>query len=407
MSSFARTFFGWRVVAAAFVVAVFGWGFGFYGPPIFLHAVHDARGWSVGLVSAAVTVHFLFGAVFVVTHPVLQRRLGLPLVTIAGTTLLALGVVGWALAREPWQLFAATVLSGAGWAATGGAAINAMVAPWFARRRPAALAMAYNGASIGGVIFSPVWVAAIAAFGFVTAAVLLGAIMTVAIGVLAQRYFARTPAQMGLAPDGDDAATAAPVMRRPGTVLLSGRSLWASFRFQTLALGTSLGLFAQIGLISHLFSLLVPALGAQGAGFAAALATGCALFGRMGLVAFLPADRRIAGAANYVVQICGCVAFIFAAGTSVPLLLLGVVLFGLGIGNATSLPPLIAQVEFAEQDVPRAVAQNVAVNQATYAFAPAAFGALRELSMDDAWVLFAAAGAVQLLAALSYLAGRR
>ena len=49
----ARAFYGWVVVAAAFVVAVFGWGIGFYGPPIYLKAVQDARGWSVSLVSAA------------------------------------------------------------------------------------------------------------------------------------------------------------------------------------------------------------------------------------------------------------------------------------------------------------------------------------------------------------------
>ena len=38
------TFYGWRVVAAAFVLAVCGWGMGFYGPPVYLHAVHAARG---------------------------------------------------------------------------------------------------------------------------------------------------------------------------------------------------------------------------------------------------------------------------------------------------------------------------------------------------------------------------
>jgi len=43
----APGFYGWTVVAAAFVVAVFGWGVGFYGPPIYLKAVSDARGWSV------------------------------------------------------------------------------------------------------------------------------------------------------------------------------------------------------------------------------------------------------------------------------------------------------------------------------------------------------------------------
>ena len=39
-----------------------------------------------------------------------------------------------------------------------------------------------------------------------------------------------------------------------------------------------------------------------------------------------------------------------------PLLLLGVLLFGVGIGNVTSMPPLIAQVDFVKDDVPRVVA---------------------------------------------------
>src|SRR6185295_19580288 len=61
LDSQPRTFYGWRVVVAAFVLAVFGWGVGFYGPPIFLHAVREARGWPVSLVSTAVTAHFLVG----------------------------------------------------------------------------------------------------------------------------------------------------------------------------------------------------------------------------------------------------------------------------------------------------------------------------------------------------------
>src|SRR3982074_1892348 len=58
------TFYGWRVVGAAFVLAVFGWGLGFYGPPIYLHAVQEARGWPLALVSTAVTLHFLLRPVF-------------------------------------------------------------------------------------------------------------------------------------------------------------------------------------------------------------------------------------------------------------------------------------------------------------------------------------------------------
>ena len=48
----------------------------------------------------------------------------------------------------------------------------------------------------------------------------------------------------------------------------------------SLAAGMRLGLFAQIGLLAHLFSLLVPALGQQLAGFAAGLATAAAIAGR-------------------------------------------------------------------------------------------------------------------------------
>ncbi len=411
----APAFFGWRVVWAAFTVAVFGWGVGFYGPPVFLHAIHEARGWPVSLVSAAVTCHFLLGAVVVANLATLHRRFGLVAVTRAASVAAALGFLGWALAREPWQLFAATLFSGFGWAATGAAAINAMVSPWFARRRLAALSTAYNGASVGGVVLSPLWVALIAALGFTGAAAAVGAVMVLAIWWLSGRFFGRTPASMGLLPDGD--APDAPVPARAGSAAapLPGAALWRSRRFVTLAVATSLGLFAQIGLIAHLFSLLVPALGAQLAGFAAGLATACAIAGRTGMGWLLPADanRRRALAINYGLQLCGSLVLLAAGGTGLPLLLLGVVLFGLGLGNATSLPPLIVQQDFAPADTARAVALVTACSQACYAFAPAAFGALRDLSAtagasvdDGAPLLFVTAALVQLAAAGTVTLGR-
>jgi len=89
-------------------------------------------------------------------------------------------------------------------------------------------------------------------------------------------------------------------------------------------------------------------------------------------------------------------------------------LFGIGFGNATSLPPLIAQVEFVKEEVLRVVALMVAIGQATYAFAPAAFGLIRELTppIEGAnagaapWV-FIAAAVFQGLAILAMLAGRK
>jgi MFS family permease len=411
-----RTFYGWRVVAAVFVLATFGWGVGFYGPPIYLHTVRETRGWSLDIISTAVTIHFLFGAIVIAILPKLYQRFGVPRVTKAGAIGLAVGVVGWAIAREPWQLFIAVLLSGGGWVTMGAAAVNAIVAPWFVRMRPVALASAYNGSSVGGIIFSPLWVVAIGLLGFPGAAILIGLVMIVTIWILADRYYRKTPELMGLKADGD--AANAVLSHHPTQFQkpLPRRQLWRDWRFVTLAAGMALGLFAQIGLLAHLFSLLVPALGAQLAGFAIGTATAAAIAGRalVGWLMPVAADRRLFGCGNYVVQILGSLAFALAAGENVPLLLLGVVLFGAGIGNTTSLPPLIAQSEFVHDDVSRVVPLIVGIGQATYAFAPAVFGFLRDLgpalgsaSVGAAPYVFITAALVQASGALAFLIGRQ
>jgi hypothetical protein len=177
-----------------------------------------------------------------------------------------------------------------------------------------------------------------------------------------------------------------------------------------------LGLFAQIGMTAHLYSLLVPALGAQQAGLAMGLITLMALTGRTLLGWFIRpgTDRRLVACGGYAAQFAGSIVLVLAAGASVPLLVAGVVLFGAGFGNATSLPPLIAQVEFVEEDVPRAAALIIAVAQTGYAFAPAFFGLIREFTANGAGMapgeapaLFAAAALVQALAIAAFLAGRR
>lgn len=405
--STARPFFGWHVVAATFLLATFGWGVGFYGPPVFLYAVVARTGWPVAMVSSAVTVHFLLGAGVVANLPRLYRCFGVTMVTMAGAALLALGIAGWALAEQPWQLFVAAMASGAGWVAMGAAAVNALIAPWFTLRRPAALGMAYNGASLGGAIFSPLWIALIAGIGFAPAALLIGGVMVAVVVVLSVLVFRRTPESMGQYPDGVEGA---PIRPRAQGGSPARRSLFSNRKFLTLAAGMTLGLFAQIGLLAHLFSLLVPVLGEGLTGLAMGGATVAAILGRSLVGWMMPAsaDRRLIASASYGVQVIGSLLFILAAGKGGPWLFLGIVLFGLGIGNATSLPPLIAQQEFSSTETARVVPSIVAIGQAGYAFAPAAFGLLRvEGEAVGTPALFLCAAAIQFAAIACILAGRR
>jgi Major Facilitator Superfamily len=310
----------------------------------------------------------------------------------------------------------AALLSGGGWVTMGAVAVNAVIAPWFVRTRPAALAKAYNGASIGGVVFSPLWVALIAAWGFAHAALAVG-VVTIAVMVwLTKAVFTVTPGRAGQPADGD----AAPASPGGGATTeahrLPGALLWRDRRFQTLALGMAIGLFAQIGLLAHLYALLVPVLGAQAAGWAMGFATACAIAGRYVAAWAMPvgADRRTVAAIAYGVQWVGTLLLCVVDSSQPALIVLAIALFGSGIGNATSLPPLIAQQEFARDDVPRVVALIVAVAQATYAFAPALFGALLQASGGGAARIGHGAGpflvvvaGVQMAAIGCFVLGRR
>jgi hypothetical protein len=212
---------------------------------------------------------------------------------------------------------------------------------------------------------------------------------------------------MGQTPDGAPAGAApAATASAPS---LPGGLLWRDRAFLTLAAAMALGLFAQIGLIAHLFSLLVPALGEQAAGIVMGLATASAIAGRTAVGWLMPAggDRRLFACASHAVQILGSLALILASGENVVLLIAGVLLFGAGIGNTTSLPPLIAQVEFTRADAQRVVPLIVAIGQGTYAFAPATFGALRSLSIHETAAVAVAAAIIQALAFAAFLAGRR
>ncbi|MFI4999027.1 MAG: MFS transporter [Reyranellales bacterium] len=380
---------GWKVVWVAFVVAIFGWGLGFYGPAVYLPTLHAMRGWSISTISTAITAHYLLSAALIAWLPEAYRRFGVGRITMAGAVLAGLGAIAWANVQQPWQLVPALVVSGAGWAATSGAALNAMVAPWFDRDRPKAISMAFNGASVGGIVFAPLWTTLIYTLGLSRAALALAIAMIVVICPLAYRYL-----------------KAPPVVRQaiPPPPPSSRATLMRQRAFVTISMAFALGLFAQIGLFAHLIARLTPDFGSSAAAAAISVITLCAIFGRTLLAWILgERDRRVATAANLAMQAVGSLLLAFGSGI-VPLAM-GCVLFGLGVGNLTSLPPLIAQREFRPGDVGTVVALIMAINQAVFAFAPAVFGWLRDATESYA-AAFALAAVAQIVAAMAVAAGR-
>jgi cyanate permease len=166
----------------------------------------------------------------------------------------------------------------------------------------------------------------------------------------------------------------------------------------------ALGLFAQVGLFTHLIVRLSPEFGASGAAAAVSSAALCAVIGRTVPGRFIgDRDRPLAASASFLVQATGVLLLTFGSGLTT--LSLGCILFGLGAGNLISLPPLIAQKEFERGDIGPVFALVTAINQAVFALAPAFFGQLRDAT--ESYVLpFTIAATAYLMSALIVAVGR-
>ncbi|MFI4999917.1 MAG: MFS transporter, partial [Reyranellales bacterium] len=351
------------MVFCTFVVALYGWGLGFYGLSLYLVALHKSHGWSPATISAAITFFYIAGAFLVMqVGDAIQRR-GARIVVLSGVGLMALGVVGLTLVREPWHLYLAFLVMVPGWVAMGGGSINTIIAQWFDRRRGLAASLALNGATCGGLLFTPAFAWAIDTWGFAIACYAAVAMVLLTLWPLAAVVL--RPRRADEHDIGDDDAAKAEAPGEP----LSRRALLAEPRYLTMVGAFSLGLLAQISFIAHQAAFLEPTLGLKGAGLAVSVTALSALVGRfaVGLVVDR-VDRRLATSANITVQIVSMI--VLLSTSSIAGLYLGCILFGFGVGNLITLPGLIIQREFARRDFARAVSLNVAITQLVAAVGP-------------------------------------
>ena len=398
----ARYFYGWNVVAATFVMAVFSFGLGFYGVTVYVATLQRLHHWSASVVSAPVTVYYVAGALVTMAIGTLYERLGPRVVVSAGSVAMAGGVAALGCVTRPWQLYPVFVLMSLGWGATSGAAINIILAPWFRRRRGLAVSVAFNGATLGGVIVAPALIPLIARVGFASAMAIAAAVSAVAVVGVAVGIMRPTPAAMGLGPDGER-GRATPDVAQPAETRRWRRHAVRTWRFWSVSAPFALGLAAQVGVLTHLVALVMPMLGAAGAAGAVSVTTGAAIAGRLltGLV-IDRADRRLVAATTLALQILGVA--LLAWGESVALAYAGCMLFGLGVGNLRTLPGLILAVEWPAEQFGALVGLAVGINQLTFAFGPSLVGVVRDWAGGYPPALGVCA-ALQALAALLVLLG--
>jgi len=394
-----RPFFGWWVAWTGFLMALFAWGLGFYGPGIYLLWLTQDHGWPLADVSGAITAYYVASSAIVFCAGDIFNRLGHRRAVLGGIAALAAGALAIPLVVAPWQVGAAFLVMAFGWAMLGSAGVNIVLAPWFERRRGMVVSLALNGASLGGVLIAPLIVLLAADLGQTAAMAITVALMLMTLGVFAALTLSLTPADLGLAPDGDTPhpgpAGSEPRARR--------RDLLVSWAFWSVALPFALALQAQVAVLTHQLAFLSQTMTAAHAAPIISLTGVMAVIGRLttGLIVDR-LDRRAVAAANFALQAGALVLLAFA--DSPAMLWAGWLLFGLGVGNQVTLSGLIVQVEFSRADFARVVGLVVAVAQVTYAFGPGAMGWLAANGGYGQGM--GGAAAVLLLAGVVVLAGR-
>jgi predicted MFS family arabinose efflux permease len=366
----SRRYEGWRIVAVCFLVATFGWAFGFYGQSVYLAELHRAHGWPASLISGATTFFYLFGALVVVFVAEGVRKFGPRNCLIAGTLAMALAAIGIGQVNAPWQLYLADAVLACGWAGMSLAIINTTLGLWFDHKRGMAISLALNGASFAGIVGVPLLVVAIGTFGFANAMIVAAGVMVVLVVPAVLIVVGPPPLNMsGTATTSADA---------PSAMQIRSHAL-RDISFLSVTTAFALVLFAQVGFIVHLIAFLDPAIGRANAALALALLAAMAVAGRVLFSTVIDRlNQRLASALSFVSQ---AIALAVIINFRIDWLLIAAcAVFGFSVGNVITLPSLIVQREFDARAFGVLVSLLTAITQVTYAFGPGVIGALRDLS---------------------------
>ena len=195
-------FYGWWVVAGAFVSHLLSYGvltvaFGVFFP-FMAEALHLGRGL---LASVAAAARLVSAALSPLLGPLVDRH-GPRLVMGLGVLSLAGGAIVLAAAGSAWHVMLGYgVVMAFGSVALGDLSGDATVARWFVRRRGRALAVATMGLSSAGIVIPLPVALLIDRFGWRAVWLVLGGVVLV-LGLAATAAMRRRPEDYGLVPDG-------------------------------------------------------------------------------------------------------------------------------------------------------------------------------------------------------------
>ena len=381
----SQVYYGWKIVAAIFVLLTFTSGLSFYNHAIYLNALAAQPSFTVGIASMSVSIFFLTGGVtgLFVARWVEDYDPRISITAGAVMSFISLSVIAYV--ETTLQLFLVYGLFGAGFSASSLIPATTLVTRWFKKRRAMALSIASTGLSLGGVILTPLSILMVDSLGFKVAAPLIGIIYLLGVIPVSWIFLRASPESLGLLSDGERAE------RHPQdnhSIGIDSESDGLSFRealrgrfFWALSLAYIFLMAAQVGGIAHQYGLVREQLSEAETAIAVAILPVFSIIGRLigGWIVEQISIRKFA----IVMMFLQAVSLsLLSLGYSVVTLCIGLAIFGASVGNLLMLQPLLIAEAFGVRDYAKIFSLSNLMSSCGTAMGPAVLGVIYAASSN-------------------------
>jgi len=335
-------FYGYVVVASAFLIMVVSWGLYFvFG--VFFNPMLEEFGWTRAMTSGAFSLSSVLQGVLGIAMGGLTDRFGPRVVVTFCGAFLGLGYLLMSQTDTLWQLYLFYgVIIGT---AMGGLWVPLLssVARWFAGRRSLMTGIVVSGLTIGQLFAPPVVNWLISTYGWRLSYVILGSIVLISV-VSAAQFLRRDPSRMGQQPNSKNEEKEEELISNTKAFTLREAIQTTQFWLVSIMLFCfGYGAFAvTVHIVPHVTDL---GISAESAANILAINGGVGIFGNFVLGGIM-GDRignRNAFVVGFVLMVASLFWLIFVR--EVVMLYLFAIVFGLALGSmGTSESPLVASL---------------------------------------------------------------
>lgn len=344
-----KVFYGWWIVGASFLVALYTGGVVFYGFTAFFEPIAHDMGWSYTQISLAASLRGLEMGILAPFIGILADRWSPRRLIAGGVLITAGGLFLLSVTQSLVTFYWAFALLAIGTSACTMTVLMTTIANWFHRKIGIASGIAICGFGFSGLLI-PVIVRLIAAYEWRTAVFILALGMLVIILPLSL-FFRHKPEQYGYFPDGQ---LEDPVTYRNDSGLSQPVEVDVKAK-QALKRGTfwrlALSFMYHVMVVSTIITHVMPYLSSIGVSRSTSslVATAIPLMSIPGRLGFGwlgdKFDRRLVATGGFALVGFGLLCFGYASTTTL-LLVPFLILYGIGYGGINAMRPSLAREYF-------------------------------------------------------------